>query len=121
MEEVLNAIVDSVNKQCERLMERLNDQVFEVKVYYFYDGEAVDLGACVAVCDINEENFREEYLSFTVHEEKLKLMILVYLEQFEKYDRYFQLKKLAREIPKVLKEKGKYITKTTIFKVEEYD
>ncbi|MBD5136833.1 MAG: hypothetical protein HDT39_12850 [Lachnospiraceae bacterium] len=121
MEEILNAIIGSVDKQCEQLLTEPDDMVFEVKINYFDDGEFIDLGVSIVVCDKNTENFREEYLSFIVHDEKLKLMILGYLETFGAHKRYSQLKKLARGIKKVLKEEGKYITKKTYFEEEEYD
>lgn len=116
MDEILDAIVASVDVCCERLIKEPDDNIFEVKINYFDDGEFVDLGVCVVVCDKNTDNFREDYISFTVHDEKLKPMILDYLNSFEEKKKYPQLKKLARETKKCIKEK--YISKKTFFLVE---
>lgn len=111
MEKILAEIVISLDRYCESLMKKSDDNIFEVKINYFDDGEFVDLGTRIVVCDKNMEDFRDGYLSFTVHDEKLKPMILKYLETFEERKRYSQLKKLARETKKAIKEKGKYISK----------
>lgn len=121
MEEILDSIVHRVDEQCEHLLTEFGDVVFEVKVNYFDDGEFIDLGVRLVVCDKNTENFRDEYFSFTVNDGTLKVMILKYLETFEAHKRYSQLKKLARETKKAIKEKGKYINNKTFFKVEGYD
>ena len=121
MDKILAEIVISLDRYCESLMKESDDNIFEVKINYFDDGEFVDLGARIVVCDKNMDDFRDGYLSFTVHDEKLKPMILKYLKTFEERKRYSQLKKLARETKKAIKEKGKYISKKTFFSVEAYD
>lgn len=121
MDEILESIITSVDTYCESLMKEPEDNIFEVKINYFDDGEFVDLGVRIVVCDKNTDNFRDGYFSFTVHDEKLKPMILEYLDTFEEKKKYSQLKKLARETKKALKEKGRYISKKTFFTVEAYD
>ncbi|MBR6665170.1 MAG: hypothetical protein IKL22_05560 [Lachnospiraceae bacterium] len=121
MEGILQAILESVDTFCEKIMEYPDDKIFEVLVNLFDDGEFIDLGVRVTVCDKNTDNFRDDYYSFTVHDERLKPMILEYLKAFGSSNRYAQLKKLARETKKVIKEKGKYVSKKTYFSVEAYD
>ena len=121
VEGILQAILESVDAFCEKLMEYPDDKIFEVLVNLFDDGEFIDLGVRVTVCDKNTDNFRDDYYSFTVHDERLKPMILEYLKAFGSSNRYAQLKKLARETKKVIKEKGKYVSKKTYFSVEAYD
>lgn len=121
VEDILQGILEGVDVFCEKLMEHEDDKIFEVLVNYFDDGEFIDLGVRVTVCDKDTDNFRDDYYSFTVHDERLKPIILEYLKLFGSSKRYSQLKKLARETKKVIKEKGKYVSKKTYFSVEAYD
>lgn len=118
---ILASIVNSTDVFCKSMLTNPDDKVHEILVNYFDDGEFIDLGVRVTVCDKDTDNFRDDYYSFTVHDEKLKLMILEYLKSFGSSKRYSQLKKMARETKKVIKEKGKYVSKKTYFSVEAYD
>ena len=118
---ILAAIVESTDAYCKSMLTNPDDKVHEILVNYFDDGEFIDLGVRVTVCDKDTDNFRDDYYSFTVHDERLKPIILEYLKSFGSSKRYSQLKKLARETKKVIKEKGKYVSKKTYFSVEAYD
>lgn len=110
-----------VIKECSKEMkEKENDWIFCLSINYFYDGESVDLGVRIAVCDSKGEDFRFVYHSFILEHDKIEECILEYLRKEGAENVYARLKMLAGELKEGLLNCS-WVDSRTVVEIIEYD
>ena len=106
--------------KCEKLMEKDEDWIFKIAINLFNDGECIDFGARIVVCDFEEENFRNIYYSFTLEDEKLSEYILKYIKE-DGSENEVQRQQYLAECLKENLIKCNWIDSRTDIYVKEYD
>ncbi len=113
-------LTEELRISSEEMKEKEGDFLFHISINYFYDGECIDLGARLAVCDSDEENFRFEYHSFTLGESKNKIQVLEYVKAEGEEREYARLQILANDLREELL-KCAWIDSRTEVEIDEYD
>ena len=117
---MLNALWEEV----QELKDDTCNKIFMIMINYFNDGECVDLGTKIVVCDDDEENFKKKYYSFTINNVVFQEEVLGYIKQDGIVDdvdhEYFRQQELAKILLKALQECD-WIDDDTLIDVEAYD
>ena len=120
----IEKMVKALQEKSNALKENQSDKIFMIMINYFNDGECVDLGAKIVVCDENEDNFKEEYYSFTIDNPEFEEEVLGYIKQYGIVDdddnEYQRQQELAEMLMEALQECD-WIDEDTEIDIEEYD
>ncbi|MDE6946799.1 MAG: hypothetical protein K2P14_06430 [Anaeroplasmataceae bacterium] len=119
----IKRMIRAIKKRCDSL-KKTYDILFMIQLNYFYDGECADLGVKIIVCDENENNFKEDYYSFTINNPEFEKEVLGYIKQDGIIDshsnEYQRQQELAQKLLDALK-KCDWIGEDTVIEIEEYD
>lgn len=133
-EYLTETIVEAINEFCENILKQENTHIVDVRISYFYDGEAIDLGTDIRVHDISRDKYWSEYLSVAIYDEELDKesdlkfnkkelseKILEYLHTFSRDEIFFELEELAKKVGSYLENKYDWLADVEKIRVECYD
>ena len=133
-EYLTETIVEAINEFCENILKQENTHIVDVRISYFYDGEAIDLGTDIRVHDISRDKYWSEYLSVAIYDEELDKesdlkfnkkelseKILEYLHTFSRDEIFFELEQLAKKVGSYLENKYDWLADVEKIRVECYD
>lgn len=119
----IKRMIGRIKSEIEKLKEE-NEVLCMIVVNYFNDGECIDLGTKIVVCDEDEENFKEKYYSFTIDNPEFEEEVLDFIKQDgivnDDDNEYQRQQELAIILVETLK-RCNWIDKKTIIKIEAYD
>lgn len=124
MEIKIEKMVNALKEKSNALKEKQSDKIFMIMINCFYDGECIDLGAKIVVCDEDEDNFKETYYSFTIGNPEFEEEVIGYIKQdgivADDDKVYFRQQGLAEMLMEALQECD-WIDEDTEVDIEEYD
>lgn len=124
MDTRIDRMVNALKEKSNALKENQCGKIFMIMINCFNDGECIDLGAKIVVCDEDEDNFKEEYYSFTIDNPEFEEEVIGYIKQDGIADDddkvYFRQQGLAEMLMEALQECD-WIDEDTEVDIEEYD
>lgn len=117
---MLLKMTESLRECSNTLKSQESDWIFRISINYFYDGEGVDLGARLAVCDKEENDFQFKYHSLILDDKETEVLILDYLKENGSENAYSRLKMLAEELKRELLNCS-WLDSRTEVEIKEYD
>lgn len=119
-DKIIVRMIQTLKSHGDKLIQKNDDYFFSIAINYFNDGECIDLGARIVICDSEEENFRDTYYSFTLGDDELAEPILEYIKAAGSENEYQRQQHLAECLKEGLLVCSWIDSRTDVY-VEEYD